>query len=188
MKKEKEQLIMIKVAGRGVVLSFMTLIVTFFYIQPEVGEAFNLANNSQNETINEITDETKNNKTNNKTAADAKAAENTDNKTSEINAATSGENNTDKNSGLIAYSATAYCLKGRTASGSGVRRGIIAADPRVLPLGTKVYMSAGQYSGTYLVADTGGKIKGRKIDLWVPSQAEAIRFGRRKVSIKVLGR
>jgi 3D (Asp-Asp-Asp) domain-containing protein len=178
---------MIKVAGRGVVLSFMTLIVTFFYIQPEVGEAFNLANNSQNETTNEITDETKNNKTNNKTAADAKAAENTDNKTSEI-AVVPGESKTDKNSGSIAYSATAYCLKGRTASGSGVRRGIIAADPRVLPLGTRVHMDAGPYSGTYIVADTGGRIKGRKIDLWVPSQSEAIRFGRRKVSIKVLGR
>jgi peptidoglycan DL-endopeptidase CwlO len=187
---------MIKVAGRSVILSFITLIVTFFYIQPEVGEAFNLANNSQNNLINETNNETKNdnknetkndNKIENITAADLKAAENTDNETSEI-AATSGENKTDKNSGLIAYSATAYCLKGRTASGSGVRRGIIAADPRVLPLGTKVYMSAGQYSGTYVVADTGGKIKGRKIDLWVPSQSEAIRFGRRKVSIKVLGR
>lgn len=180
---------MIKVAGRSIVLSFIMLTVTFFYIQPEVGEAFNLANDSQPNLINDNnTDETINdNKTNKPTADQPKAAENKDNKTSEI-ATTSGENNTDKNSGLVAYSATAYCLKGRTASGSGVRRGIIAADPRVLPLGTKVYMSAGQYSGTYVVADTGGAIKGRKIDLWVPNQSEAVRFGRRKVSIKVLGR
>jgi 3D (Asp-Asp-Asp) domain-containing protein len=186
---------MIKAAGRSVVLSFIMLIVTFFYIQPEVGEAFNLANNSQNETTettveiaNETTDETKNNnKTNNKTAADPRAAENTNNETSEI-AETPGENKSEKISGLIAFTATAYSLRGRTASGSGVRRGIVAADPRVLPLGTRIYISAGQYSGNYIVADTGGAVKGRKLDLWMPSTAEAIRFGRRKVSIKVLGR
>jgi 3D (Asp-Asp-Asp) domain-containing protein len=87
-----------------------------------------------------------------------------------------------------AYSATAYCLKGRTASGSGVRRGIIAADPRHLPLGTRVQITAGAWTGTYTVADTGGVIKGRKIDLWVPSSTEARRFGRRKVQLTVLGK
>lgn len=86
------------------------------------------------------------------------------------------------------FSATAYCLNGRTASGSGVRRGIIAADPRVLPLGTRVLITAGTWSGTYTVADTGGAIKGRKIDVWVPSSSEARRFGRRKVHIAVLGK
>jgi 3D (Asp-Asp-Asp) domain-containing protein len=191
-KREKEQLIMIKAAGRSVVLSFMTLIVTFFYIQPEVGEAFNLANDSQNNITNEVNNEVSNEitndfKTEEKPAVEPKAAENTDHKISEI-AAVSVENKTINTSGSVAYSATAYSLRGRTASGSGVRRGIIAADPRVLPLGTRVYLTAGQYSGTYVVADTGGAIKGRKIDIWMASHSEAIRFGRRKVSIKVLGR
>jgi len=86
------------------------------------------------------------------------------------------------------FSATAYCLRGRTASGSGVRRGIVAADPRVLPLGTRIQVSAGAYSGTYVVADTGGAIKGRILDIWVPGCSEAMRFGRRKVSVAVLGR
>lgn len=86
------------------------------------------------------------------------------------------------------YSATAYCLKGRTASGSGVRRGVIAADPRHLPLGTRVQLTAGAWTGTYTVADTGGVIKGRKIDVWVPNITEARRFGRRTVQITVLGR
>jgi 3D (Asp-Asp-Asp) domain-containing protein len=90
--------------------------------------------------------------------------------------------------GAVAYNATAYCLSGRTASGAGVRRGIIAADPRVLPLGTRVLITAGAWSGTYTVADTGGVIKGRKIDVWVPSSTEARRFGRRTVHIKVLGK
>ena len=85
-----------------------------------------------------------------------------------------------------AYAATAYALRGRTASGSGVRRGIIAADPRVLPLGTQVLISAGAWSGTYVVADTGGAIRGRKIDVRVPSNAEARKFGRRKITLTVL--
>jgi 3D (Asp-Asp-Asp) domain-containing protein len=87
-----------------------------------------------------------------------------------------------------AYKATAYCLKGRTASGSSVRRGIVAADPRVLPLGTTIEIDAGSYSGTYTVADTGGAIRGRILDVWVPSCAEAQRFGRKKVSVRVVKR
>jgi 3D (Asp-Asp-Asp) domain-containing protein len=82
-----------------------------------------------------------------------------------------------------AFSATAYCFSGRTAMGHGVRRGLIAADPRVLPLGSRVYINAGQWSGTYLVSDTGGAIKGKRIDIWVPSCGEARRFGRRSVQI-----
>jgi 3D (Asp-Asp-Asp) domain-containing protein len=85
------------------------------------------------------------------------------------------------------FTATAYCLKGRTALGHGVRRGIIAADPRMLKLGSHVNLGAGSYSGQYLVSDTGGRIKGRKIDIWVPSCSEARRFGRRTVTIGMLG-
>jgi 3D (Asp-Asp-Asp) domain-containing protein len=84
------------------------------------------------------------------------------------------------------FTATAYCLKGRTAMGHGVRRGIIAADPRVLRLGSRINLGAGSYSGEYLVSDTGGAVKGRKIDIWMPSCAEARRFGRRTVSISAL--
>lgn len=81
------------------------------------------------------------------------------------------------------FSATAYCLKGRTAMGHGVRRGLIAADPRVLRLGSRVYVNAGPWSGTYLVSDTGSAIKGKKIDIWVPGCGEARKFGRRSVQV-----
>lgn len=84
------------------------------------------------------------------------------------------------------FTATAYCLKGRTAMGHGVRRGIIAADPRILRLGSRINLGAGAYSGEYLVSDTGGAVKGRKIDIWMPSCAEARRFGRRTVTINPL--
>ena len=82
-----------------------------------------------------------------------------------------------------AFTATAYCLQGRTAMGHGVRRGIIAADPRVLKLGSRITIAAGPYSGTYLVSDTGGAIKGKKIDIWVPGCSEARKFGRRNVQV-----
>lgn len=81
------------------------------------------------------------------------------------------------------FSATAYCFSGRTALGHPVRRGLIAADPRVLKLGSKVVINAGPWSGTYLVSDTGGAIKGKRIDIWVPSCSEARKFGRRSVQI-----
>ncbi len=82
-----------------------------------------------------------------------------------------------------AFSATAYCLRGKTAMGHGVRRGIIAADPRVLKLGSTITVNAGAWSGTYLVSDTGGAIKGKKVDIWVPNCSEARKFGRRTVQV-----
>ena len=84
------------------------------------------------------------------------------------------------------YVATAYSLRGRTASGAPVSKGIIAADPRVLPLGSRVKIEAGAYSGEYLVADTGGMVRGKRIDIWTPSSREAMRFGRRTVKLTVL--
>ena len=84
------------------------------------------------------------------------------------------------------YVATAYSLRGRTASGRFVSKGIIAADRRVLPLGSRVRLDAGGYSGEYLVADTGVAIRGKRIDIWTPSSREAMRFGRRTVKLTVL--
>lgn len=84
------------------------------------------------------------------------------------------------------FNATAYNLKGRTATGKQTKRGVIAADPRVLPLGSVVKLEAGNYSGVYTVHDTGGAIKGRIVDVWMPSPQEARNFGRRKVKLVVL--
>jgi len=84
------------------------------------------------------------------------------------------------------FQATAYTLKGRTRLGTQVRRGVIAADPRVLPLGSVVQLRAGKYSGVYTVHDTGGRIRGNVIDVWVPDKREARQFGRRKIKLHVL--
>jgi len=84
------------------------------------------------------------------------------------------------------YVATAYSLRGRTASGRMVEKGLIAADPRHLPLGSRVRLDAGAYSGEYLVADTGTLVRGKRIDIWTPTSREAMRFGRRTVKLTVL--
>ena len=64
--------------------------------------------------------------------------------------------------------------------------GMIAADPRVLPLGSRVRIDAGSYSGEYIVTDTGGAVKGHRIDIWRPTTRDAMRFGRRAVKLTVL--
>jgi 3D (Asp-Asp-Asp) domain-containing protein len=84
------------------------------------------------------------------------------------------------------FHATAYCLKGRTATGEQVRQGFIAADPKVLPLGTMVHIEAGKYTGVYRVADTGGRIRGNRIDIYVPNAKEAKLFGRKRIKVKVI--
>ncbi len=84
------------------------------------------------------------------------------------------------------FLATAYCLKGQTAAGIPVRRGIVAADPKILPLGSVVRIDAGQYSGIYTVLDTGGAIRGQRIDIFLPTKSEAIRFGSRRIKVQVL--
>ena len=87
------------------------------------------------------------------------------------------------------FSATAYSIEGQTKSGVQTRRGIVAADPRVLPLGSRIRVhEAGEYDGEYVVHDTGPAITGREIDIYMPSDAAAKRFGRRTVKVEVLSR
>lgn len=81
----------------------------------------------------------------------------------------------------VEVSLTAYCLRGTTRRSNPVRPGIVAADPRVFPLGSRVEVYVGtRYLGRFLVDDTGGKIKGAILDVWTPECREARRFGRRK--------
>lgn len=81
------------------------------------------------------------------------------------------------------FTATAYSLRGRMFNGERVHQGAIAADPRVLPIGTVVYIEG---MGQFVVKDTGRLIKGNRIDIWVPSRAKAIAFGRRPVKLKII--
>src|SRR4051794_12393403 len=68
----------------------------------------------------------------------------------------------------LRMTATAYCDRGKTKAGVRVREGIVAADPRHLPLGSRIRIVApGQrHAGTYVVADTGSEISGRDLDIF----------------------
>lgn len=78
--------------------------------------------------------------------------------------------------------AVAYSLPGKTALGIPVRRGVVAVDPALIPLGTKLHVPG---YGRSIAADVGYAIKGPIIDLWFPTTAKARKWGRRTVTITV---
>jgi len=87
----------------------------------------------------------------------------------------------------VTFLATAYAQRGITKSGAPAQRGVVAADTRVLPLGTEIQViNAGEYSGTYTVADTGSKVRGHHIDIFITNWQRARIFGRKIVQVKVL--
>ena len=92
---------------------------------------------------------------------------------------------------VIVMQATAYdpTAGSKTAMGTRARVGAVAVDPKVIPLGSKLYIESMDGFPTYGYAtaeDTGGAIKGNRIDLFYNSNAEANRFGRRNVKVYVL--
>jgi 3D (Asp-Asp-Asp) domain-containing protein len=78
--------------------------------------------------------------------------------------------------------AVAYHLPGRTTSGLPCAKGVVAVDPNVIPLGTQMYVPG---YGKGVAADIGWAIKGRIIDLWMPTDRAARKWGRRTVTITV---
>ena len=168
--------------GSVLLLSLVALIGFLFYFQPTV-EAVTIANDSQETIKQENTEKDNLNQENFQQTQTQNTQENQNPLIEAKNNAVSGKFNVLEGQ---SFKATAYCLKGRTASGGSVRRGIVAADTRILPLGTRININAGPYSGTYTVADTGGAVRGRILDIWVPSCAEANRFGRRTVKVSVV--
>jgi 3D (Asp-Asp-Asp) domain-containing protein len=84
------------------------------------------------------------------------------------------------------FQATAYCVTGITASGVPVTPGLVSADPNVIPLGSMIYVETPLMSGVYQVMDTGALIKGKIIDIFIPSYEACMEFGRRIVKVKVL--
>jgi 3D (Asp-Asp-Asp) domain-containing protein len=87
----------------------------------------------------------------------------------------------------MVFVATAYCHGTTTAAGVSVRRGFVAADPAVLPLGSVIRVQqSGQYDGVYTVMDTGPKVQGHHVDLFMESCAAAKRFGRRTVRVSIV--
>lgn len=84
----------------------------------------------------------------------------------------------------LTVSSTGYALRGRTASGLPTGWGIVAVDPSVIPLGTTMTIPG---YGEGVAADTGGAVRGATIDLWFPTVAQALAWGRRIVTITLRG-
>lgn len=82
------------------------------------------------------------------------------------------------------FEVTAYCYTGhRTATGTWPSRGTIAVDPKVIPLGTRLYVEG---YGEGIAADTGGLIKGDIIDVYMESEDECWQWGRRQVEVRII--
>ncbi|WAW15490.1 3D domain-containing protein [Peptostreptococcus equinus] len=143
----------------------------------------------KNEQVSEDVQEVKTNKKSN-----TQSKENYKNNTNYENKQVNKENITSKantSSSKGGYSgktytsnATAYAGDGTTASGQAPRWGTIAVDPSVIPLGSRVYIP--YFNKVFIANDTGGVIKGTKIDIFMNSEAQANDFGRRNLEIVVL--
>lgn len=82
----------------------------------------------------------------------------------------------------MTVSSTGYCLRGTTATGVPVSYGVVAVDPNVIPLGTKMYVPG---YGNGVAADTGSAVIGKTIDVWFPTCAQAEAWGRKTVTITI---
>lgn len=84
----------------------------------------------------------------------------------------------------LTVDAVAYSLPGNTASGLPVGKGVVAVDPTVIPLGTRMFVPG---YGPAVAADVGSAIKGLIIDLWFPTYEQAVAWGRKTVTITIYG-
>jgi 3D (Asp-Asp-Asp) domain-containing protein/peptidoglycan hydrolase CwlO-like protein len=78
---------------------------------------------------------------------------------------------------------TGYCLRGTTATGIPTGWGVVAVDPAVIPLGTRMIVPG---YGEGVAADTGGAVKGATIDVWFPECSQALAWGQKYVTITLL--
>ena len=103
--------------------------------------------------------------------------------------ASRGKSPSGKTLTVSATAYTAFCngCSGITATGINLRANpglkVIAVDPRVIPLGSKVYVEGYGYA---VAGDTGGAIKGNKIDLFMPDKQAAFKWGRKTIQIKII--
>jgi rare lipoprotein A len=107
-----------------------------------------------------------------------------------LNIGATGRETQRRRASVLIMEATAYCVEGETASGTQTRRGVVAADPAVLPLGSVIRIGGlrGSNNGQYRVEDTGRTVKGHSIDIFVEDCATAKRFGRQQARVRILER
>lgn len=72
---------------------------------------------------------------------------------------------------------------GKTATMTDVRWGVVAVDPKVIPLGSKIFIKD---MGWFTAEDTGGKIKGNRIDIFYPTRRQALKFGKKELTLLIV--
>ena len=82
----------------------------------------------------------------------------------------------------LTVSATGYTIRGRTSTGIPTAPGVVAVDPAVIPLGTRLTIPG---YGVGIAADTGGAVLGNTIDVWFATGAQARQWGRRTVTVTI---
>lgn len=105
----------------------------------------------------------------------------TTNEPSNAQAESSSNNN---NGTSMSIEATAYAGDTITSTGTTPKWGTIAVDPTVIPYGTKVYIP--KFDMVFTAEDCGSAIKGKRIDIFMNSEAECVKFGRQNMEIKIL--
>jgi 3D (Asp-Asp-Asp) domain-containing protein len=89
--------------------------------------------------------------------------------------------------GPMPFTATAYSTKGNTVKGVQTQPGIVAADRKILPLGSTIRVThAGPYSGLYVVTDVGTAIVGNRIDIYIAELNDARAFGKKSVQVELM--
>ncbi|MDR7002159.1 LysM peptidoglycan-binding domain-containing protein [Neobacillus niacini] len=124
-----------------------------------------------------------------KLSAPSVKAESTQEESAPAVKAASTSNSSSKEITVKATAYTAYCegCSGTTATGINIKanpdKKVIAVDPSVIPLGSKVYVEG---YGEAIAGDTGGAIKGNRIDVFIPSEQNAVNFGVKQLKVKIL--
>lgn len=151
---------------------------------------------NKDSTIQELRDENLKNKSKIKKLEESKS--NNDVSVSRSNSYKGKNGNAVSNPQSVTYTATAYTAycngcSGVTKEGIDLRANpnskVIAVDPSRIPLGSLVEVTSSSYpsvNGRYIAGDTGGAIKGNKIDIFIPSKTTAYEFGRRDVQVKII--
>src|SRR5690625_3117897 len=163
--------------------------------EPEADEKEEVVEEEANEEANEEASSTEDSKATNKAAPSNTNEKVTENKpvaeqATPVRQETKSEDKAEGN--VINATATAYTAKcvgcsGITATGVDLNANpnakVIAVDPSVIPLGSQVYVEGYGYA---VAADTGGSIKGNKVDVHLPTKAEAINWGNRAVKVTII--
>lgn len=105
------------------------------------------------------------------------------NSSSSESKASSASNSASKNGKHMVVQATAYAGDSITSTGTVPKWGTIAVDPKVIPYGSKVYIP--QFNKTFIAEDCGGAVKGNIIDIFMGSEAECYKWGRRTIDIYI---